>query len=148
MAVAPSEVTIQSDVLGPITIPATELWEFPSGLYGFPDCRSFALVPAGRDGVFWLQSTTHRQLAFLLIDPFLFFPGYAVELSTADLARIGTNEQQDIVILAIVTLPTRREDPWTANLQGPLVLNQRGRHGFQCVISNERFGTRESFRPA
>src|SRR5690348_8807660 len=97
-ATSAPDITIQSDVLGPVSLPATELWHFPVGLYGFPECKQFALIPAGRDGVFWLQSATHRQLAFLLIDPFTFFDGYAVDLSAADLSRIGTTEQADIVV--------------------------------------------------
>jgi flagellar assembly factor FliW len=140
------DITIESDLLGTVTLPATERWEFPAGLYGFEECTSFALLPAGRDGTFWLQSTTHRALAFLLVDPFVFFPGYEVDFSTADLARIGTAEPTDIVVLAIVTLPAKSSEPWTANLQGPVVLNARARQGFQCIIAKDRFGTRAEFR--
>jgi flagellar assembly factor FliW len=95
--------------------------------------------------LFWLQSTQHAPLAFLLVDPFMHFPGYAVDLSAADLARVGTSEPSEIVVLAVVTVGSRDGAPPTANLQGPVVLNMRARQGFQIVLSVEGYGTREPF---
>ena len=135
---------VPSDVLGPLTVVPAERLHFPHGLYGFPDCRSWVLVPTKRDGLFWLQSTEHAPLAFLLVDPFTHFPGYAVDLSAADLARVGTSEPSEIVVLAVVTVGSRGALP-TANLQGPVVLNMRERHGFQIVLSVEGYGVREPF---
>src|SRR5262245_48990271 len=129
-------VLVQSDLLGPLSLQATEIWHFPAGLYGLPECRSFALLPAGRDGMFWLQSTSHARLAFLLVDPFVYFPGYSVDLSAADLSRLGTSEPTEILVFAIVTLPREANQPWTANLQGPVVMNTRERWGYQCVLAN------------
>src|SRR3954468_9233157 len=90
---------VASDVLGPLTVGRAELLQFPQGLYGFPDCQSWVLVPTKRDGLFWLQSTESAPLAFLLVDPFTHFPGYAVDLSAADLTRVGTTQPSDIVVL-------------------------------------------------
>ena len=138
-------LVVASDVLGPLTVGRAELLTFPQGLYGFPECRSWVLVPTRRDGLFWLQSTEHTPLAFLLVDPFLYFPGYAVDLSSADLARVGTSEPSEIVVLAVVTVGSRDGSPPTANLQGPVVLNMRSREGFQLVLSVEGYGVREPF---
>jgi flagellar assembly factor FliW len=138
-------LVVASDVLGPLTVGRAELLQFPRGLYGFPECRSWVLVPTKRDGLFWLQSTEHAALAFLLVDPFTHFPGYAVDLSNADLARVGTSEPSEIVVLAVVTVGSRDGAPPTANLQGPVVLNRRARHGFQLVLSVEGYGVREPF---
>jgi flagellar assembly factor FliW len=141
-------LTVQSDLLGPLTLQQTDLWDFPTGLYGLPECRSFALIPTGRDAMYWLQSTTHTRLTFLLVDPFVYFPGYTVDLSGADLTRIGTSEPTDIMVMAIVTLPRDATQKWTANLQGPVVLNARDRQGYQCVLANDSYGVREQFEPA
>ena len=136
---------VASDVLGPLTVGCAELLHFPQGLYGFPECQGWVLVPTKRDGLFWLQSTQHAPLAFLLVDPFTHFPGYAVDLSAADLARVGTSEPSEIVVLAVVTVGSRDGAPPTANLQGPVVLNMRAREGFQIVLSVDDYGTREPF---
>jgi flagellar assembly factor FliW len=136
---------VASDVLGPLTVGRAELLQFPQGLYGFPECQGWVLVPTKREGLFWLQSTQHAPLAFLLVDPFMHFPGYAVDLSGADLARVGTSEPSEIILLAVVTVGSRDGAPPTANLQGPVVLNMRARQGFQIVLSVEGYGTREPF---
>ena len=136
---------VPSDVLGPLTVGHAELLQFPQGLYGFPECRTWVLVPTKREGLFWLQSTEHAPLAFLLVDPFTHFPGYAVDLSAADLTRVGTSEPSEIVVLAVVTVGSRDGSPPTANLQGPVVLNMRARQGFQIVLATEGYGVREPF---
>jgi flagellar assembly factor FliW len=138
-------LVVASDVLGPLTVGRAELLRFPQGLYGFPECHGWVLVPTKREGLFWLQSTQHAPLAFLLVDPFTHFPGYAVDLSAADLGRVGTSEPSEIVVLAVVTVGSRDGAPPTANLQGPVVLNMRAREGFQIVLSVEGYGTREPF---
>ena len=136
---------VPSDVLGPLTVGCAELLQFPQGLYGFPDCHGWVLVPTKREGLFWLQSTQHASLAFLLVDPFTHFAGYAVELSAADLVHVGTREPSEIVVLAVVTIGSRDGELPTANLQGPVVLNMRCRLGFQIVLSVDGYGTREPF---
>ena len=136
---------VASDVLGPLTVARAELLQFPQGLYGFPECHTWVLVPTRREGLFWLQSADDALLAFLLVDPFTHFPGYAVDLSAADLARVGTSEPSEIVVLAVVTVGSRDGAPPTANLQGPVVLNMRARQGFQLVLSVEGYGVREPF---
>ena len=52
-------MTLQSDLLGALEISPDELVEFPTGLYGFPECRHFVLVASDREGFFWLQSADH-----------------------------------------------------------------------------------------
>jgi flagellar assembly factor FliW len=138
-------LVVASDVLGSLTVARAELLQFPQGLHGFPECRNWVLVPTKRDGLFWLQSADHAPLAFLLVDPFTHFPGYAVDLSSGDLARVGTTEASEIVVLAVVTVGSKDGAPPTANLQGPVILNMRARHGHQIVLSVEGWGVREPF---
>ncbi|HEY0969498.1 MAG TPA: flagellar assembly protein FliW [Gemmatimonadales bacterium] len=144
---SPSSVTVPSEVLGELAVPADSVLTFPTGLFGFPECRRFALVPAGRDGLYWLQSLEHSTLAFLLADPFQFFRGYAVELTAGDRLELGAQGAADVAILAIVTLPQGRGTQPTANLQGPLALNLRAGIGRQLAIANGDWGVRCAFEP-
>jgi flagellar assembly factor FliW len=140
----PSTVTITSDLLGTLTVDPSMVLTFPKGLLGFPECRSFVLLPSEREHVYWLQSVDYSSLAFLMIDPFVFFDGYTVDLAAADLSR-STTSPDDVTVLAIVTLPQPGSDTPTANLQGPVVIDARHGEGHQVVISDSRYGIRESF---
>lgn len=136
---------VRSDLLGELTVPPEQVVAFPQGLFGFPECRDFALVPAERDALFWLQSTEHPTLAFLLADPFEFFAGYGVDVPPADLADLRAKEAADVALLAIVTLPGARGAKPTANLQGPVAINLKSRLGRQLAIEKSEFGVRCEF---
>ena len=144
LALAPEpNVTVHSDLLGPLSVEPSQIISFPTGIYGFPECRTFVLLKANLEGTFWLQSVEYGTLAFLLVDPFHFFDGYHVDLSPADLARLGSSDPTHIAVLAITTLPRQRDEPCTANLQGPILIDMQGRRGQQAVFADGPYGTRE-----
>jgi flagellar assembly factor FliW len=136
---------IQTQLFGSIEVVQEQLLTMPEGLFGFPECRGFALLPAEREGFFWLQSTEHSSLAFLLVDPFIYFDGYTVDLTGQVLQRLDTSDPASVNVFAIVTLPGASGDA-TANLQGPVVLNVAKRQGFQAVLQDSEYGTRERIR--
>lgn len=144
LALAPHApaMTVHSELLGPLAVAPEEVVAFPSGLFGFPECRGFVLVQGGRAGTYWLQSAEHGALAFLLVDPFLFFDDYAVDLGPADRAELEVEAASDVMVLTIVTLPRTRREPPTTNLQGPLALNLRTRRGKQVAVSEREWGLR------
>jgi flagellar assembly factor FliW len=142
LATPPNRMIVQSDLLGALEVKPEELIFFPGGMFGFPECRMFVLVPATRDGLYWLQSTDHGTLAFLLADPFVFFDEFVVELSQADRAELQVAAPGDVVILSIVTLPRSRDHLPTANLQGPLAINLTARRAKQLALADSEFGIR------
>lgn len=145
-AASAPRLAIASDLLGRLDVAMDDLIDFPEGLFGFPDCRAFVLVPGAREGIYWLQSVEHAPLAFLLVDPFQFVSGYSVDLPPAELMRLGTVHPAEIAVLCIVTLPPRRGEHATANLQGPILLNMRLRRGHQAVFPECGYGMREKVR--
>lgn len=138
-----STLQIESELLGPLTATPEDLISFPEGILGFPEGRTWVLVPAAKDGWYWLQSTDFRALTFLLVDPFGVFPGYAIDVPMADQARLGTGAAGDVHVLSIVTLPDGPGKPFTANLQGPLLFNRERRVAIQAVLADSGYGTRE-----
>jgi flagellar assembly factor FliW len=136
---------VASEVLGELHVAADQVVALPDGLYGFPTATRFALLPAPREGLFWLQSLDHTALAFLLVDPFLCFPDYQLDLGVADKARIATQNPEDILVLAIVTLPAPAGGRMSANLHAPLLLNVRAGHGYQSIRPDDTYGIREEF---
>lgn len=131
---APELIPVASSLFGSINVRPQDVLEFPFGLLGFPECRNFALIAGQSSGTYWLQSIEHPVLVFLLVDPFLAFKDYSVDLSTADLASLKITSPDDVAILTIVTLSRSPDESATTNLQGPLVLNLRTRVGRQVTI--------------
>lgn len=142
----PAALTVHSDVLGTVTVPETRLLTFPDGLLGFPDTREYVLVPAAPHGSYWLQSAEHSSLIFFLVDPFVHYEEYEVELSGAQVESIGARSQSDVAVLTIVTLPVSEDAPATANLQGPLALNLSDGIGRQVILRDRNLGVRRPLR--
>jgi len=139
---APDFVAVASSLFGEIRVRAQDVLEFPTGLLGFPECRNFALIAGQSSGTYWLQSIEHPVLVFLLVDPFLAFKEYAVDLSPQELAGLKITSPEDVAILTIVTLSRSPDESATTNLQGPLVLNLKTRVGKQVTIDKPGFDTR------
>lgn len=129
---------IASRLFGPLTVPRSDVITMPEGMLGFAGERRFIMLPAAPDGIFWLQSTDEGGLVFLLVDPFIYFPGYVVDLP--DLPEPGPGEE--VAVLAIVTLPRGDNETCTANLQGPLVIQFPTRVARQVVLSDSHYHTK------
>lgn len=140
----PPSLVVASELLGPVTVEADAVLRFPAGILGFPDCRSFALLAPEREHVYWLQSTEQPSLAFLLVDPFVHFDGYAVDLAATPLVRAAASPDH-VLVLSIVTLPLDPSERPTANLQGPVVIDIARREGHQVVLPDGTRGIREPF---
>ncbi len=137
-----STITIASDILGPLSVEASSILTFSKGLLGFPECRSFVLLPSERRNVYWLQSVEYTSLAFLLVDPFVFFDGYTLDLDMTEMHAVSA---EGLSVLAIVTLPGEAGELPTANLQGPVVIHTGRGEGNQVVLSDSPYGIRQSF---
>lgn len=146
VATAPDDrLTISSDLLGPLDVAASDIVRFPGGLYGFPECRGFVLLPAARETFFWLQSTDYSTLSFLLVDPFAWFPDYHIDLDDVDLARLGSNDPKHLLVLTIVTMPNAAGEPCTANLHAPILFNMKDHHAHQSIRPDDGHSIREPF---
>ncbi|MCL1835927.1 MAG: flagellar assembly protein FliW [Treponema sp.] len=114
---------------------------FPQGLLGFETLKDYLLLDAERQPFYWLQSMDEEQVAFILVNPFLFRPDYEVNIGNEELADISLHSPEKALIFSIVTIPSDA-GPMTANLQGPLIINRDNRTGKQAVLSDTRWRTR------
>ena len=136
-------ITYPTELFGPLRASAEHVLVFQDGLLGFPTCTRWMLLEGVRTGTAWLQSLDHMALAFLLVDPFIAFDEFAVELGSADIRRLGTTGDNDVLVWAMVTVPAASDMPITANLRGPIVIDVRTRRGMQLVLPESTWGLRE-----
>ncbi len=144
----PQTITTHSDLLGDIEVPVDLCISFEHGLLGFPPGQRFVLLPAERDGVFWLQDVDDGALLFLVVDPFVFVDEYSFELPSAESTSVTTELNPEFAVLAIVTLPHGNDDSPTANLQAPLLVDFGTRSGWQVVLSESEYGTQHTIELA
>jgi len=132
---------VNTKAFGLIEVDEKQRVNFPQGLFGFDDLKEYVLMDAEHQPFYWLQSVDDQEIAFVLINPFLFRPDYEVNITNEELAEIGINSPDSAWIFAIVTIP-QDGSPMTANLQGPLVINRENMTGMQAVLSDARWRTR------
>lgn len=133
-------------LFGQMEVRYDQILTFSEGLCGFANCRDWILIEGKKPGTAWLQSAEYSDLAFLLVDPFVMFDDFSVDLAAHDLARIGATEASEVAVFGIVTLPAAQGDDATVNLQGPVVVNVRARTGVQIVLGDGRWGMRQPLR--
>jgi flagellar assembly factor FliW len=138
LALVTEPVTLTDSTL----IAIGETLVFEDGLFGFPECRSFALLRTDHRGLFWLQSTEHDALSFLLADPFLYFDGYSVDLAEPDVERLAPRASSDVAILTTVTIAESHDQPSTTNLHGPIAINVRTGRARQIIVSDPDYSVR------
>jgi flagellar assembly factor FliW len=113
---------------------------FPEGLFGFESFKEYILLDAERQPFYWLQSLDVEEVAFILVNPFLFRSDYEVDINDDEMREIGVSSPEKVLIFSIVTIPAGSS--MTANLQGPLIINRETRLGRQAVLADPRWKTK------
>jgi len=121
--------------------------QLAQGLIGLPDHRRFSLVACARQGFFWLQSVDDPELGFVLVDPFLHFDGYQVDIEPTDHADLGPFDRSELLVLTVVALGPSDGEPPTTNLRGPIAFNLRTRLAKQLVLSDPNVDLSAPFDP-
>jgi flagellar assembly factor FliW len=134
---------VQTKPYGEIEIDERQKVRIPSGLFGFEELKDFVLLDAAQQPFYWLQSLESPAVAFVLIDPLVFRPDYDPGVDREELADIGVQSPEDLLVLAIVTVAGPGKG-MTANLQGPLLLNRRTHVARQSISGDPRWGVRHA----
>jgi len=133
-------VKVDTKASGLIDVDERQKITFPQGLFGFESLNDYVLLDAEQEPFYWLQSVDKKQTAFVLIDPALFRPDYEINFQSDDLADLGIESADNALVFAIVTI--FENEPITANLQGPLVINRETKIGRQAILNDQRWRTK------
>ncbi len=122
---------------------ASRVLHFPDGIPGFPDHQRFVLVSESGDAAFQLlQSVDDPDMAMYVCVPWLFFPGYAPELSSAEQDDLAIERPEDALVFCPVTIDLEAKRVYV-NLLGPFVVNADSRRGRQLVLAGSDYTARE-----
>lgn len=106
---------------------------------GFEELTRYVIIETDDFDPFkWFQSIEDPNVAFVIVNPLLFFPDYTIEVNPKEIEELKVNDVEEISTYAIVTLPADYTK-MTANLQGPLLVNNETRLAKQLVLVNSRY---------
>ncbi len=133
---------IQTKYHGVIEIYENEIIYFENGIPGFSEQDKFTIIPLDDEGTFLiLQSLNSSNLAFVVVNPFNYFPKYNFTLEDSVVEKLGISSPVDVIVYIILTV----EDPFentTANLQAPIIINSKNQQAKQVVLNNDKYTTR------
>jgi flagellar assembly factor FliW len=138
-------VIIDTSRFGKVNFKKSEIVWMVRSLLGFEEYKRFLIISInGQEPFKWFQSLEEPSLAFLMIDPLFFKPDYIVEVNPKDIALLGAEDIRDISVFTFVTVPNGQPDRMSANLQGPIVINNRNMFAAQLVLGESNYDTRHS----
>ena len=139
-------VSIDSKRFGTIEVDESSLFEFADGLLGLEEStRSLVLVEQEDTPYFWLHSTTDPEVAFVVTDPWQFWPDYEIVVPEEVEKELGLTGPEDVGVMVLVSVRPAAEGETptvTANLLGPLVVSSSTRRGRQLVLDNTDYSAR------
>jgi len=116
------------------TIPCCDV-RMPAGLLGFEHMKDYLLIAKPVEAPFRrLQVKNNPSLAFVVIEPAYFMPGYQPDIPQADVDFLGLTSPADAAVYVIVTVFGPRRA--SVNLKGPIVINRNTGLSKQVVIAN------------
>jgi flagellar assembly factor FliW len=128
---------------GTVQVDEDAIYEFPEGVYGFEDDRSFAVFAREIEGYsfLYLQSTENLIPCFLVFEPWDMVPDYKPVMSREDMDSCGVGDTEDLIFLVIATVPSSIED-LSINIKSPVVLNPKTRKAKQVILQNADYNVR------
>ena len=135
---------------GPVEIDEEKIISMPKGMPGFPGKERYILLSHEEiDPIFSFQCVDDPDLAFALMDPFLFISEYAVDLDAAvqDMAW-DVEKPEELFLYTIINASGDRPEGITANLAGPLLVHTGLNEALQMVIPDERYSHKHPIFPA
>ncbi len=117
---------------------------FSQGLYGFEDYNDFSLFPSEYEGLLRLESESDKNLAFFLVDPFLFFSTYEIDVDDDTVKDLDITNPNDVMVLTLITISKTVPASVTTNLQGPIVINRKNNKAKQIVLVDTDWKTKHN----
>jgi flagellar assembly factor FliW len=136
------DVKIETRQFGELDIREEDIVKFERGLPGFEQLKRFIFVEPDPDLPFsFLQSVEDADVAFIVTNPFLFYPDYEFELSPSVQEELNIVSERDVAVWSVVTVREKASDA-TVNLLAPLVVNVKEKRGRQIVLHDSGYGTK------
>jgi flagellar assembly factor FliW len=124
---------------GELEIPDDKIITMEKPVLGFEQLKKYCLVEREDCEPFlWFQSLEDPAIAFLVVNPVIFYPDYRIEVNPKEIEELLVKDVRTVETYVIVTVP---QDPQriSINLQGPILINTDSRLAKQLVMVNSDY---------
>ena len=133
---------------GELEIEEQDVVRFADGIPAFEDEHEFVVLPYEEGTPYmFLQSMTTPELAFLMTDPFVFFPDYSFELDDENMDKLAINSMDDVLVCTLISVPRSGVADMTTNLLAPVVINRHTMQARQIVLEKTQYTTKHRLFP-
>ena len=133
---------------GELEVEEQDIVKFADGLPAFEDEHEFVVLPYEEGTPYmFLQSMNTPELAFLMTDPFVFFPDYTFELDDANMDKLGVEDMEDVLVCTLISIPAGGIANMTTNLLAPVVINRHTKEARQVVLEKTQYTTKHRLFP-
>ncbi|KJS85391.1 MAG: flagellar assembly protein FliW [Peptococcaceae bacterium BICA1-8] len=124
---------------GEIEVQEEKIIHFPYGIIAFEEMKRFFIIESGQEDLpfCWLQSVDEGDLAFVLLNPFLFKKDYELEIPDGVVKELEIEKEEEVAVFSVIVVP---EDinKITANLLAPIIINTKSFKGKQIILNNNK----------
>ena len=133
---------VKSKFYGEVDVTMEQVINFPTGLPGFEAEKEFVYLKQDESVFGCLQSCHQQEIAFIALSPFVICPDYDFEIAQEKQEALGITKLEEVLVLAIVTIPPGKPEEATVNLQAPIIINRSTRKGMQIILNESGYPLR------
>ncbi len=126
-------IKLKTSRFGELEVEEDKVVDFPDGLIGLPETKTFILIDHKDTPLKWLQAVDDPDIAFIVVSPEEISEGYNVDIDKKVKNYLQLDNDDDLAILVTMRV---EDDDVIANFQGPLLINASSRKGVQVVLEN------------
>jgi flagellar assembly factor FliW len=134
-------MNLQTKFHGEVEINEEQILHFNAGLPGFINEKEFCILPIEETPLLVLQSVRSAETAFILTEPFSFFSDYEFDLPEEVTVALSISSDEYVAVFVILTVQ-EPFDKTTANLQAPVIINQKVKQGKQIILNGTSYTTK------
>ena len=139
---------VKSLKLGQVEVPDDKIITLERPILGFENLNQFCLMEIEELVPFLLlQSIEESAVAFLVVNPRVFFPDYRIEINPKEIAELNVARVESVETYVVVTL-NRKPEEITAKLQGPILINTENNLAKQLILVNSEYHVKHSILTA
>jgi flagellar assembly factor FliW len=134
-------MNLQTSRFGEIEIDEDKIITFPQGIPFFESMHRYIMLQPDLSVPFiFMQSIEEGDLAFIVADPFTYFPDYDFKLPESVQAELNIQEEAEVMVFNLISIS--ETDEFSMNLLAPVVLNMRLKQGKQVILYQTEYKTK------